>query len=159
MRNTEGGVMTETERGLGNLWFDEVWNKGRREAIGEMFGPDATLHDGDVATHGPGAFYQFFDRMHSTFSDIRIDILDTFAEADKLCLRWSCTAQHTGNGLGVKPTHKQTKFTGISIMQIEDGRIVEAWQNWDMMGLMHQIGAAPRLETYITEDTTAVAAQ
>ncbi len=151
--------MTDTERGLGKRWFDEVWNQGRREAIGEMFGPGATLHDGDVVTTGPEAFYQFFDRMHSTFSNIRIDVLDTFAEGDRLCSRWSCTSEHTGDGLGVKPTHKRTHVTGISIMRITGNQIVEAWQNWDMLGLLTQIGAAPKPATYIADDAVAMAAQ
>jgi hypothetical protein len=28
--------MTENERDLGRRWFEEVWNKGRRDAIAEM---------------------------------------------------------------------------------------------------------------------------
>jgi hypothetical protein len=38
--------MTEDERGLGRRWFEEVWNRGRREAIPEMLAPDGVLHEG-----------------------------------------------------------------------------------------------------------------
>jgi hypothetical protein len=32
---------------------------------------------------------------------------------------------------------------GIVIARIEDDRIIEAWNNWDQLGLLRQIGAMP----------------
>jgi steroid delta-isomerase-like uncharacterized protein len=147
--------MTEAERSLGKCWFDEVWNQGRREAIPKMFPPNGILHDGRHATAGPDAFYLFFDRMKAAFSDLRVDLEDTFAEDDKLCLRWSCTAKHTGPGLGVPPTQKTIHVTGISIMRVHGGQIVEAWQNWDMLGMMEQIQNLHQPPTYIAENAPA----
>jgi len=34
-------------------------------------------------------------------------------------------------------------ITGITIHRIEEGKIVEEWENWDALGLMQQIGAVP----------------
>ena len=45
--------MTDEARRLGLRWFEEVWNKKRREAIGEMFAPDGVLHEGGRDTVGP----------------------------------------------------------------------------------------------------------
>lgn len=149
--------MTESERELGHRWFEEVWNKRRREAIAEMFAADGVLHDGEVTTRGPVAFYDFFDRMMATFSDLHLQMEDSFGDGNKLCVRWSCTAKHTGHGLGVEPTHKQLHVTGISILRIAGGQIVEAWQNWDMLGLIQQIQGGRRSPTYIAEPSAAVA--
>jgi len=33
--------MSEANKELAKRWFEEVWNKGRREAIAEMLAPDA----------------------------------------------------------------------------------------------------------------------
>jgi predicted ester cyclase len=147
--------MTEAERNLGKRWFDEVWNQGRRDAIAAMFGPDGILHDGKHSTLGPGAFYAFFDRMTAAFSGLKVTVEDTFAEGDKLCLRWSCSAKHTGPGLGAAPTHKEIYVTGISIMRVAGGQIVEAWQNWDMLGMMEQIQSQAQAPTYIAGSATA----
>jgi hypothetical protein len=35
------------------------------------------------------------------------------------------------------------------MVRIQDGKIVTAWQNWDMLGLIQQIKAEPRAATYI----------
>jgi hypothetical protein len=55
--------MTEQERELGRRWFDEVWNKGRREAIAELLSPDSVLHEAGIDSKGPDGFYPLFDRL------------------------------------------------------------------------------------------------
>lgn len=141
--------MTESERELGKRWFEQVWNQGRREAIAEMMAPETVLHDGERTTIGPSGFYSFFDRMRTTFSDMHVNVEDTIAEGDKLCIRWECTCRHTGEGLGVAPTGRTVHVTGISIMHLAGSMFVEAWQNWDMLGMVEQIKGVERAGTYV----------
>ena len=141
--------MTETERNLGSRWFEEVWNKRRRDAIAEILAPDAVIHDGGTDAKGPEGFHAFYDLMMAAFSDLRVTVHDTFAEHDRICVRWSCVANHTGEGLGFPPTGKAVDVTGISILRVAGGRLVEGWQNWDMLGLMEQIQTRARSATYI----------
>ena len=131
--------MTDQERDLGRRWFEEVWNKERREAIAEMLTADAVVHDGGIDSTGPEGFYPFYDRIRNAFSDLRIHVQDSLAEGDKVCVRWVCTAKHTGDSLGMPPSGVEIHVTGISILRIANGRLVEGWQNWDMLGLMEQI--------------------
>ncbi len=49
-----------------------------------------------------------------------------------------------GDYIGVAPTSNQVTLTGITIEQIADGKIVEEWNNWDVLGMLQQIGAVPR---------------
>ena len=141
--------MTESERELGKRWFEQVWNQGRRDAIAEMMAPETLLHDGHSVTVGPSGFCSFFDRMMATFSDLHVSVEDTIAEGDKLCVRWECTCKHTGDGLGVPPTGQTVHVTGISIMRLAGSMFVEAWQNWDMLGMMEQIKGVGKSGTYI----------
>jgi steroid delta-isomerase-like uncharacterized protein len=146
---TEVRRMAEIDRELGSRWFEEVWNKGRREAIAEMLTPETVLYEGDATTHGPEGCYPFFDRMQATFSDLHVTVHDTIAEGDKLCVRWTCTMKHTGDAMGVPATQKTVSVTGISILRVERDRFVEGWQNWDMLGLMEQIkGSSNKPLTY-----------
>jgi len=114
-----------------------------------MLAPDCVIHDGGLDTHGPEGFYPFFDRMCATFSELRVKVNDSFAEGNTLCVRWSCTAKHTGDGLGVPPTGRTIDVTGISIVCVADGKVVEVWQNWDMLGMMEQIQSRGRTAIYI----------
>jgi steroid delta-isomerase-like uncharacterized protein len=147
--NQERRGMSEANKQLAQLWFEEVWNKGRREAIRELLAPDAVVYDAGDAVRGAEGFYHFFDRMRAAFSDIRFSVQDAIAEADKVCLRWSCTMRHTGDALGPRATHKDLQTTGITIVQIANGKFVAGWQNWDMLGLLQQINGEPMASTYI----------
>jgi steroid delta-isomerase-like uncharacterized protein len=142
--------MPETGRTLGLRWFEEIWNRGRREAVPELLAPDGVIHDGATDSTGPEGFYPFFDRMNRIFSEIHVTLEDTIAEGDTACVRWSCTMKHTGEGVGVPPTGGTIQVTGISILRASGGKIVEAWQNWDMLGMMEQIqGRSNSAATYI----------
>lgn len=90
--------MTVSERALGQRWFELVWNQSRREAVADMLPPDAILQEGGVDSTGPEGFYPFPDRMNATFSQLHVDVEDIIAEGDKVCIRWSCSAKHTGGG-------------------------------------------------------------
>jgi predicted ester cyclase len=54
---------------------------------------------------------------------------------------------HKGDGLGVPASGKQVRLTGITIARIENGQIIEGWDNWDQLGMLEQIGAYKRPET------------
>jgi predicted ester cyclase len=133
--------MHNRPREVATRWFDEVWNKGRREAIAEMLLPDAILHEGGKDSRGPEGFYPFFDRLQAACSDIRVKIGQTIVENDLVCVRWLVTMKHTGHGLGIAPTGKTIEATGISIVRVAGDKLAEGWQNWDMLGLMQQIQA------------------
>ena len=139
----------DNDRDLAARWFQEVWNKRRREAIGELLAEGAPVHDGETIVHGPAGFYAFFDRMQSAFSGIHVTVEETIAEGDKVCVRWRCSLKHTGAGLGMAPTGKTLETTGITIIRVAGGKIAEGWQNWDMLGLMQQIQGHHHAATYI----------
>jgi steroid delta-isomerase-like uncharacterized protein len=141
--------MPKSNRELAASWFEEVWNKRRREAIAELLAENAPIHDGGITVHGPAGFYAFFDRMSAAFSAIRVTIEETIADGDKVCVRWSCALKHTGYGLGMPPSGKTLQTTGITIVRIADGKLAEGWQNWDMLGLMQQIEERGQAATYI----------
>ena len=146
--------MTSTLGDLGRRWFEEVWNQRRREAIGEMMIPDAVIHDGGTVARGSKVFGEFFDRMTSAFPNLHVLVEDTISEGEMLCVRWSSTGKHSGQGLGIDPTGITIDITGISIMRVSDGKFVEAWQNWDMLGMMQQLKAIGVAPTYIAATQT-----
>jgi predicted ester cyclase len=146
--------MTEAERKLGHRWFEQVWNQKRRDAIAEMLAPAGVIHDGGLDSMGPDGFYPFFDRLNAAFSDLHVQVHDSIADGDKLCVRWSCTARHTGSALGPAPTGVTIYVTGMTLIRVANGQAQECWQNWDMLGMLEQInaghsGGAAKSATYI----------
>lgn len=122
----------EAQKTFAARWFEEVWNKSRREAIDEMFPEGAILHDGQNEYRGPEQFKLFYDALRAQLSDVRVTPLETISEGDVVCTRWSSTAKHSSTG-------KELKITGISILRFEGGHLVEGWQNWDQYGMLQQL--------------------
>lgn len=48
--------------------------------------------------------------------------------------------------MSISPTGKQITITGMSILRIANGKIVEEWAMPDFMSMMQQIGAIPTPE-------------
>ena len=136
--------MSQENKALMERWFEEVWNKGRAEAIREMVTEDLVVHGLSDAKGEAIRGVKEFDRFHSqfvnAFPNIQVEVEDLIAEGDKVAARCTVRAKHTGDALGVAPTNTDVDFTGIAIVRISGGKIVEAWNNFDFMKMNRQLG-------------------
>jgi steroid delta-isomerase-like uncharacterized protein len=136
--------MSSANSQLIRRWFEEVWNQGNAAAIDQMSHP----HTRGFGQAEPGRkidmneFKQLWRNMRAAFPDIKFRIEDTIEQDDRVAARWTATMTHRGSFLGISPTDRQATISGISYQRIEDGKIVEGWDNWDQLGLLVQIGAA-----------------
>ena len=137
MSSASAQAIREQNKALVVRWFDEVWNQSRRDTVWELFGAQCVLYDGSTTYRGPEEFSRFHDQLRSQFSKFAVRPIVSLAEGDLACVHWSADFIHTASG---KPVH----LTGISIVRVQDGQFVEAWQNWDAAGLAAQLpGLAP----------------
>lgn len=134
----------EANKALIRRWFDEVWNKGRAETIHEMFAADGIAHglsdEPGRTMKGPDDFTPFHGIFRGAFPDMKVVVEDTIAEGDKVAARCSVRGRHTGPHLGVEASNAPVEFTGMVIVRIRDGKIVEAWNNFDFLRMNKQIG-------------------
>jgi steroid delta-isomerase-like uncharacterized protein len=137
--------MSEENQALIRRWFEEVWNKGREEAIDEMFAEDGIVHgladEPGQPLLGATGFKPFFQRFRAAFPDIEVVVEDTLSEGDKVAARCTVRGKHQSDSLGFAATHQPMEITGISIVRVRDGKIVEAWNNFDFMTMFKQLGA------------------
>ena len=78
-----------------------------------------------------------------SFPDWQFAVEDQVADGDKVTTRWTAKATHSGLLEGIAPTGKALAVTGILISRLEDGKMVEDWENFDEFGMMRQVGALP----------------
>jgi steroid delta-isomerase-like uncharacterized protein len=124
-------------------WFKEVWKEGKNRTIYELMDENCIAVGQDqpgVELHGPREFEEFANRLRGAFPDQAIEVEDAFGTGDKVVLRWSGVMTHTGDQLGIPPTNKKVKVTGITIAEIKNGKIIRGWDNWDQLALMQQLG-------------------
>ena len=136
--------MSEENKQLVRRWFEEVWNNGSAEAIEEMFDENGIAHglsdDPENPIRGPQGFRPFHTLFREAFPNMMIVVEDTIAEDDKVAARCSVRARHEGEFMGRAATQAPVDFTGITIVRIYNGKIVEAWNNFDFMVLHKQVG-------------------
>ena len=137
--------MTKENDALIRRWFEEVWNQGSVEAIDELFAEDGIAHglsdESGNPLRGPAGFKEFHARFREAFPDIVVTVEDTIAEGDRVAARCTVRGRHTGHTLGFAATQAPMEITGISIVRINDGKIVEGWNNFDFMTMYKQLGA------------------
>ena len=126
-------------------WFEEVWNKGRAEAIDEMFDEEGVAHgladETGEPLRGPGGFKPFFLKFREAFPGTEVTVDDAISEGDKVAARCTVRGRHEGDALGLRATRRPVEFTGMTFARVRGGKIVEAWNNFDFMSMYTQLGA------------------
>ena len=137
--------MSEENKALVRRWFEEVWNRGREEAIDELFDGEGVAHgladESGSPLRGAAGFKPFFRRFREAFPEVEVVVEDTVSEGDKVAARCTVRGRHRGDSLGFKATDSPVEFTGMTFVRIADGKIVEAWNNFDFMSMYQQLGA------------------
>ncbi len=123
-------------------WFDQVWNSQNEAAIDEMFAQDGVGHGlGSEPIVGPENFKTFHRAFVSAYPDLKVHVEDTVVEGDKIAVRCRVTGSLSGHGIGVSPTNQPVEFTGMVIVRVQDGKIIEAWNEFNFMEMYKQVGA------------------
>src|SRR5437879_13560144 len=81
--------------------------------------------------------------LHAAFPDGRTTIDDIITEGDKVVVRGTMTGTHSAEFMGIPATGKAVTISGIDITRFENGLSAEHWGQWDVAGLMVQLGVAP----------------
>ena len=141
-------------------WFEEVWNQGREATIDELVAKHAVgkgqTIDGSAIT-GPEPFKSFWNALRSAFSSIHVDIHHVIEQGDLALLQWTITMTHTGEFMGMPATGRTVTATGMSLQRFENGKIVEAWDNWDQLGAFAQLGEISRVQMALSASKSSAA--
>jgi len=125
--------------------FFEAWVGGDAAALDEVVAPDYVFHDpADPDTPpGPAGAKAMAAGFRAAIADMRPVEEDYVAGGDKVVYRWRLRATHRGAFAGVPPTGRAVELSGIEIVRLAGGRIVEHWDEIDALGLLRQLGALP----------------
>lgn len=132
----------EANKALAKKWILEGWNQNRnREVVSEVFAQD--WKDGNPTFPNQpagieGAMY-YVEVYRKIFPDIQFTLTHIIAEESIVTFRFSAEATHQGEFMGIAPTGKRVKFTGIVIHRVENGRFAESWNEIDLLGIRQQL--------------------
>jgi steroid delta-isomerase-like uncharacterized protein len=142
-------VSAEENKALIQEYIKRVWNEGDWSFAEEVVHPDVVFHDqireGKFAP-GREGMRASMEVVRTGMPDFTLDVHEIIAEGDIVVMRWSSTATHAGLFNGFPATGRVATLYAISIVRIEDGRIVEGWQEADQLGMGRQMGMVPKSE-------------
>ena len=123
--------------------LDEVWNKGNVDFLDEAATTDCAFRESGGALVGLEQEKAHIGGLLDSLSDVRASVDDLVGEGGKVAARWSWSATHTGEFMGIAPRGERLEGAGMSFYRMEDGKIAEAWTVSDRLGLMGQLGMVP----------------
>jgi steroid delta-isomerase-like uncharacterized protein len=133
----------EANKAVMRRWVEEM-DKHNWSVFQELLAPNYICHyPGSPGPLTRDEYEQSARMFYEAFPDLYHEIEDVFAEGDRVAIRMSNRGTHKGDLLGTPATGKTIGFTAIFIGRIAGGKVVEAWGEADLMGLMQQVGAIP----------------
>lgn len=138
---------TAENKAISRRGVEEIWNKGNLAVVDELIASEFVNHvAGAEEVRGPEGMRQFATAYRSAFPDLNLTIEDQIAEEDKVVTRWTGRGTHRGELQGIPPTGKQATVTGMTLERIVNGKVVEAWDQFDTLGMLQQLGVIPAPE-------------
>lgn len=84
--------------------------------------------------------------LFDALRDCVFTIHDQVAEGDKVVTRWVARGIQIGEFEGLRPTGEMVMITGIDILRIAHGKIIEGWSNANRQGVTVATQAAQEKE-------------
>ena len=141
-----GRVRPDHNKQLVRQIYGDIRSGGRLELVDEVLHPGFAAHDPTALPaelRGRQAFKEQTLAYRAVFAGLRFTIESLVAEGDEVVARWTASGTHTGSLAGESPTGRQVVTSGFGSWRVSDGRIIEHFGAFDIMGLLRQIGALP----------------
>ncbi|GAA4916775.1 SnoaL-like polyketide cyclase [Actinomycetospora succinea] len=143
-------MSTEDNKAVVARWFTEFWGKDFNPAVvDELAAPDIrfeySMHD---PCRGRDQVRAFAETFRAAFPDLHFwGTADLIAEGDHVVGRWEGGGTHTGPAFDDLPigsvpagSGKQMRFTGVTVLRVENGLITEEIGLDDGVTALRQLG-------------------
>ena len=140
--------MSEENKEKARRLIEEAFGQGNLQIVEEVLDPDFVCYDPNSESgeiRGANNIKQEIEYFRQAVPDLTYTVEDQLAEGDKVVTRYTASGTHQGEFFGVAPTGKRIEMSGIQIDRFdeENGKMVEEWPEYDLLGAMRQMGAMP----------------
>jgi steroid delta-isomerase-like uncharacterized protein len=137
----EGSGTAQETKDVITRFYRELWVEGNLDLADELFAPDFVGHaPGNTAIRGPQGVKKLVGEWRVGVPDLDLEIHAQVAEGSRCATRFTGRGTHLGPWLGIPPTGKEVSLSGIAITRVVDGKVVSDWGEFDVMGLLMQLG-------------------
>lgn len=125
-------------------YVEVAWNEGNIEEMDEILTKDQVYHDPTGDGEEPlSEFKEFIQGYHRAFPDLTFSVDRYITEGNLVSFWGRATGTHKGSFLGIEPTGNRIDIMGINVVRVNDGKVAERWANFDIFGMLQQLGHEP----------------
>jgi len=121
--------------------FAKALNEKRVELFDEFIHPEYNNHNSQVQP-GPAGVKAFFRHYLDAFPDTKVAIGDVTEEDDRITARFTYSGTFTNTFMGYPSNSAAIQMRSIDIWRVKDGKLVEHWDELNLLEVFQQIGAA-----------------
>lgn len=107
-------------------FYEHITSNHLLNELPEYIADNCTVRIGeDIIPVGIEGMKQHMVDVRKTYPDLKMTIIRQYADGDMIISEFLMEGTHQGEWLGIKPTGKKLRMTGVDIDKIVDGKIVE----------------------------------
>jgi steroid delta-isomerase-like uncharacterized protein len=138
--NTITETTIDQNKSLYRRFIQTLFNEGRLDQLDEFISPAFVVRAAPPGTpEGPAAVQHSVTLFRTAFPDLKITIEELIGEGDKVSARATLRGTHQAPIFGIPATGKTVTVTGLTMIHLADGQIVESLVRNDVPGLMRQL--------------------
>ena len=135
--------LTDNLKMYESIWLDVI-NKREIDRINETsFDAEVVLVSSPENIVGIQAVKDFYQNYLTGFSDMTITYLDVFGQGNKIVKHWRFEGTHTGSFFGIPASGKMVNITGVTLVEMKDGKIAKEENFLDNLAFYQQLGILP----------------
>ena len=131
-------MSADDNKTLAKRFYEEILNSRNMDVADEILAPHYIDHS--AAAPGLENFKRYLAIIISVFPDINVTIEDMFADDDKVAARLTVRGTQFGPFRGFPAKGGQATWSGMDIIHISNGKIVERWSERDFLHMLVQLG-------------------
>ena len=134
--------MTEEEV---QIWTDRVlkmWNEANLTIVDTVYAQEFVRHDCGAPEDIVGLenVKNYLKNFFNAFPDLNVTVDEIIMEGNKLVQRWTLTGTNTGSMAEMPPTGKKVQLSGVSIIDMVNGKATEIWDYYNVLDMYQQLG-------------------
>ncbi len=122
---------------------EQLWNQGDVNAIDKFYADDVKLVIRGGTFNGKDGVKQFMGMYREAFPDLKVEQHEHLTNGNTTALEWTFTGTHNGPIMGIEPTGKSVRVSGVTVSKYENNKVVEQHLYWDRLEQMQALGVGP----------------
>ena len=142
MSNEISAMSIEENKAVVRRFFEELLSTNNFAVADELLSPSVRFYfAGSPVAMDLESYMEFLVARRAAFPDRRFVVEDMIAEGDKVSARFTMRGSYKGELRGIAPSGREVTMTGIDMIRLPEGKMVEDRVEVDQLGMMQQLGA------------------